>query len=147
MDIRIIDGFVWLIVTHKAREIWASDLFELFIIYDDGSEASVYGYGIDAALEIVEKHGLEIGIEVGYASLNDPRKFNSFEINTTAWNEENFVIATDLTESQIVEAITPLVMRERAYGEEYSNADLVDELEYVYQDNIIIEVEPKKIVI
>lgn len=66
MDIKIIDGFVWLIVTHKAREIWASDLFELFIIYDDGSEASVYGYGIDAALEMVEKHGLEIGIEVGY---------------------------------------------------------------------------------
>jgi hypothetical protein len=66
MDIRIIDGFVWLIVTHKAREIWEADLFELFIIYDDGSEASVYGYGIDAALEIVQKHGLEIGIEVGY---------------------------------------------------------------------------------
>ena len=66
MDIRIIDGFVWLIVTHKAREVWDADLFELFIIYDDGSEASVYGYGIDAALEIVEKHGLEIGIEVGY---------------------------------------------------------------------------------
>lgn len=66
MDIRIIDGFVWLIVTHKAREIWDADLFELFIVYDDGSEASVYGYGIDAALEMVEKHGVEIGIEVGY---------------------------------------------------------------------------------
>ena len=66
MDIRIIDGFVWLIVTHKAREVWDADLFELFIIYDDGSEASVYGYGIDAALEMVENHGLEIGIEVGY---------------------------------------------------------------------------------
>lgn len=66
MDIRIIDGFVWLIVTHKAREVWDADLFELFIIYDDGSEASVYGYGIDTALEMVEKHGLEIGIEVGY---------------------------------------------------------------------------------
>lgn len=66
MDIRIIDGFVWLIVTHKAREVWDADLFELFIIYDDGSEASVYGYGIDAALEMVEKHGLDIGIEVGY---------------------------------------------------------------------------------
>lgn len=66
MDIRIIDGFVWLIVTNKAKQIWDADLFELFIIYDDGSEASVYGYGIDSALEIVEKHGLEIGIEVGY---------------------------------------------------------------------------------
>jgi hypothetical protein len=147
MDIRIIDGFVWLIVTHKAREIWASDLFELFIIYDDGSEASVYGYGIDTALEIVEKHGLEIGIEVGYVSLNDPRRFNSFEISTTAFNEENFVIATDLTESQIVEVITPIVMREREFDEEYDNARLVDELEYVYQENIIIEVQPKKIVI
>ena len=66
MDIRIIDGFVWLIVTNKAKQIWDADLFELFIIYDDGSEASVYGYGIDTALEIVQKHGLEIGIEVGY---------------------------------------------------------------------------------
>jgi hypothetical protein len=66
MEIRIIDGFVWLIVTHKAREVWDADLFELFIIYDDGSEASVYGYGIDKALEIVQNHGLEIGIEVGY---------------------------------------------------------------------------------
>ena len=66
MDIRIIDGFVWLIVTNKAKEIWDADLFELFIIYDDGSEASVSGYGIDTALEMVDKHGLEIGIEVGY---------------------------------------------------------------------------------
>lgn len=69
MDIRIIDGFVWLIVTHKAREVWDADLFELFIIYDDGSEASVYGYGIDAALEMVEKHGLEIAIEGGYINM------------------------------------------------------------------------------
>jgi hypothetical protein len=75
MDIRIIDGFVWLIVTHKAREVWASDLFELFIIYDDGnavgltSDASVCGHDIDAALEMVEKQGLEIGIEVGYINM------------------------------------------------------------------------------
>ena len=44
----------------------------------------------------------------------------AFEINTTAWNEENFVLFTDLTEGQITEVITPIVMAERGYGEEYN---------------------------
>lgn len=66
MGIRIIDGFVWFIVTDKARQLWETDLFELFIVFDDGSEASVYGYGIDAAIEMAEKHGVEIAIEGGY---------------------------------------------------------------------------------
>lgn len=144
MGIRIIDGFVWFIVTDKAKEVFNSDLFELFVITDDGGEYQILDH---ESLNKFLEEGRDIAIEGDYLALNDPRKFNSFEINTTAWNEENFVIATDLTESQIVEVITPLVMRERAYGEEYSNADLVDELEYVYQDNIIIEIEPKKIVI
>jgi hypothetical protein len=70
---------------------------------------------------------------------------NSFEINTTAWNEENFIIATDLTEDQIVSVLSPFVERKRDLDEDYTNEDLVDELEYVYQDNTIIEVNPKRI--
>lgn len=144
MKIKIVNDFVWLVVTDKAKEIFNSGLFELFVVTDDGGEYEILDH---ESLNKFLEEGRDIAIEGDYLALNDPRRFNSFEISTTAFNEENFVIATDLTESQIVDVITPLVMRERAYGEEYSNADLVDELEYVYQDNIIIEVEPKKIVI
>jgi hypothetical protein len=66
MEMKIIDGFVWFIVTDKARQVWDADLFELFILFDDGSEASVYGYGIDVAIEMAQKNGLEIAIEGGY---------------------------------------------------------------------------------
>jgi len=69
----------------------------------------------------------------------------AFEINTTAWNEENFIIATDLTEEQIVSVLSPFVERKRELDEDYTNEDLVDELEYVYQDSTIIEVNPKRI--
>ena len=65
MEMKIIDGFVWFIVTDKARVLWETNLFELFIVFDDGSEASVYGYGIDKAIEMA-KNGVEIAIEGGY---------------------------------------------------------------------------------
>jgi hypothetical protein len=65
MEMKIIDGFVWFIVTDKARALWETNLFELFIVFDDGSEASVYGYGIDKALEMAQ-NGAEIAIEGGY---------------------------------------------------------------------------------
>lgn len=68
----------------------------------------------------------------------------AFEINTTAWDEENFVLFTDLTEGQIVDVITPIVMAEREHGKEYTNDDLIDALMeahpsnkvYAYQNNI-----------
>lgn len=66
MEMKIIDGFVWFIVTDKARAIWETNLFELFIVFDDGSEASVYGYGIDVAMEMAQRDGVEIAIEGGY---------------------------------------------------------------------------------
>lgn len=59
----------------------------------------------------------------------------AFEINTTAWNEENFVLFTDLTEGQIIDIITPIVMREREFGEEYTNDDLIDALMEAYPSN------------
>jgi hypothetical protein len=67
----------------------------------------------------------------------------AFEINTTAWDEENFVLFTDLTESQIVDVITPIVMAERKSGEYYTNDTLIDALldayprskVYAYQNN------------
>lgn len=69
----------------------------------------------------------------------------AFEIKTTAWDEENFMIATDLTERQIMDVLVPFIERKRDLNEDYTNEDLVDELEYVYRDNTIIELKPKKI--
>ena len=59
----------------------------------------------------------------------------AFEINTTAWDEENFVLFTDLTEGQIVDIITPIVMAEREHGKEYTNDDLIDSLMDAYPSN------------
>jgi hypothetical protein len=59
----------------------------------------------------------------------------AFEINTTAWEEENFVLFTDLTEGQIVDVITLIVMAERKFGEEYTNDSLIDALIEAYPSN------------
>lgn len=59
----------------------------------------------------------------------------AFEINTTAWAEENFIIFTDLTEGQIIKVLKPIVMAEREYGEEYNNDLLIDALIEAYPSN------------
>ena len=60
------DNFVWLIVTEKAKEIWNSGLFSLFILYEDDSESLIEEYeDLDNALS----NGLSIGIEVGHLKL------------------------------------------------------------------------------
>lgn len=57
------DGFVWLLITEKAKEVFNSGLFSLFVLYDDDSEALIEEFGdLDKALE----NGLSIGIEVGH---------------------------------------------------------------------------------
>lgn len=56
------DGFIWLLVTNKAKEVYNTGLFELYRIYEDDSEALIEtGEELDEALE----HGAKIGIEVG----------------------------------------------------------------------------------
>ena len=62
MRTKVIDGFVWLIVSHKAKEIWASGTFELFILNDDGTESAV---GLYSDIDYAHENGLLIGIEVG----------------------------------------------------------------------------------
>jgi hypothetical protein len=62
---------------------------------------------------------------------------NKFEINTTAWSEENFMLETDLTEQQVIEAILPIVVAERNGGEEYDNEMLYSELVSTYPNAYI----------
>lgn len=57
------DSFVWLLVSEKAKDIYNSGLFALYILYEDDSEALVEDYEqLDEALS----KGLTIGIEVGF---------------------------------------------------------------------------------
>jgi len=57
------DSFVWLLVSEKAKEIYNSGLFALYVLYDDDSESLVEEYEqLDDALA----NGLSIGIEVGF---------------------------------------------------------------------------------
>lgn len=57
------DGFMWLIVTVKAKQVFLSGLFELYILYNDDSESKVEGFG--QLVEAIEQ-GFDIGIEVGF---------------------------------------------------------------------------------
>jgi len=62
MKTKVVQGFVWLLVTNKAKEIYLNGLFELYILHNDESESLVEGFTqLSEALE----NGLDIGIEVG----------------------------------------------------------------------------------
>ena len=71
------------------------------------------------------------------------KKLNLIEINTTAYNEENFYLVTDLLESQIKSVIKPIVLSERKNNDffadiEYDNDTLVTALKTAYPKNVII---------
>ena len=64
------------------------------------------------------------------------------EINTTAFEEENFILVTDLTDEEIQEVITPIVLAERNQIENddnvfYDNQTLVSELLEKYPNNLV----------
>lgn len=64
-----------------------------------------------------------------------------FEINTTAYEEENLLIITDLTDDDITEVVSPLVNAERDGYEEYDNEILYNALVKKYPYNVIILAE------
>jgi len=69
-------------------------------------------------------------------------KLRIVEINTTAYTEENFLLLTDLSDEQIGEVITPIVLAERNQIENddnvfYDNEVLFDMLEEMYPNNFI----------
>jgi hypothetical protein len=56
------DGFVYLLVTHKAAEVFHSGLFELYALHNDGSESLIETYaGLEEAMEMGEDIGIEVG--------------------------------------------------------------------------------------
>jgi hypothetical protein len=66
MRAKVVNGFVWLIVTDKAEKILQSGLFSLYVLHDSGSESLVEGM---FDINFAQMHGLEIGIEVGHLNI------------------------------------------------------------------------------
>ena len=62
---------------------------------------------------------------------------NIYRINTTAFEEEDFFIMTDLTQQDIVEVVNPMVMAERDGYEQYDNDSLCAALKRRYPKNTI----------
>jgi hypothetical protein len=62
----------------------------------------------------------------------------TFEINTTAFDEENFILTTDLNEKEIVDVIAPIVMSERYGNGYYNNDELLVALKEAYPTRVII---------
>jgi len=68
-QIKIIDGFVWLLVTDKAKEVFSSGLFDVYKLHSDESESLCGSYAdVNDALE----SGLNLGIEVGFLPEENP---------------------------------------------------------------------------
>ncbi len=64
-------------------------------------------------------------------------KLRIVEINTTAYEEEDFLLLTDLSDEQIKSIIVPIVGMERDDDIEYCNDELVDELKKTFPNNFI----------
>lgn len=62
-QIKIVDGFVWQLITEKAKEVYGSGLFDVYKLHNDGSESLCESYAdINDALEV----GLDLALEVGH---------------------------------------------------------------------------------
>jgi hypothetical protein len=69
-------------------------------------------------------------------------KIRMVEINTTNFEEENFIIVTNLSDKQIQKIIEPIVMKERDSEDDngddfYDNEMLLEELKKAYPKNLV----------
>lgn len=60
-----------------------------------------------------------------------------YKVNTTAYEEEDFFLLTDLSEQDITEVVHPIVMAERDGEDEYDNETLLEALRKRYPNNSI----------
>lgn len=72
---------------------------------------------------------------------------NIFRIKTTAWQEEDFILLTTLTEEQVTDVISPIVEQEREGDGEYDNSSLVEALTEAYPSATVLEYSTELITI
>jgi len=63
MKTKLVNDFIWLIVTEKSKEIYLSEMFELYILHDDNTETLIEDF---MQLNLALEDGEDIGIEIGY---------------------------------------------------------------------------------
>jgi hypothetical protein len=59
-------------------------------------------------------------------------------INTTAFEEEDFLLLTDLNNDDLYEVIMPMVNAERDEEDEYDNEMIVEALKKRYPVNLVV---------
>ena len=67
------NGFIWKIVTEEAKMIWNNDLYPLYVLYPDDTEALIEDE--NTFLDLIAKE-FEIGIEVGQITKEMYEKVN-----------------------------------------------------------------------
>ena len=60
-------------------------------------------------------------------------------INTTAFEEEDFLLLTDLNDDELYEVIMPMVNAERDGEDEYDNEMIYDALRKRYPINLVVK--------
>lgn len=59
---KVINDFVWLLITEKAKEVFASGLFEVYRLYDDGTEKLCESFeDINEAMRARNDLAIEVG--------------------------------------------------------------------------------------
>jgi len=60
-------------------------------------------------------------------------------INTTAYEEEDFLLLTDLNDDELYEVIMPMVNAERDGEDEYDNEMIFEALKKRYPINLVVK--------
>jgi hypothetical protein len=68
------------------------------------------------------------------------------QVNTTAYEEEDMLLITNLTDEQIESVVTPIVERERESEEfGYDNSDLAEALRNQFPTAIVLNYDPSDV--
>ena len=68
------------------------------------------------------------------------------QVNTTAYEEEDMLLITNLTDEQIESVVTPIVERERESEEfGYDNSDLAEALRNQFPTAIVLDYDPSDV--
>lgn len=127
---KIVNDFIWLVVTDKAKEIFSADLFQLYTLHDDGSEALIETFeDLNEALE----NGLEIGVEVGYIATQDAKVALEFKgyFTENLWHIDD-VKAYDetLTDDECMEVLKDVMTSP------YIIETINEQIEYTLNENL-----------
>ena len=130
----------------KRKTGWLElNLLEILNEYKDGTDEPLDGDSVERLTEIIKAklNFFEGNItEKEYEKVLDnsiKKEVRIVRINTTAFEEEDFLLLTDLTDEEIEEVIKPIVEAEREEDEDsfYDNDSLVSALEVSYPNNVI----------